>query len=193
MHSKRTGMPPSPRASIHESGGVIHLYIGGYATNEPRDFEGDASTGGTGSPLAIYYPKLMQQQHHPLSVCRAVSVRTLTHKLIFRSDPTDADHDSELYDLAKDPRELDNVYGDASYAAVQAALKEKLFIWLMQTSDVTPWLEDPRSGHMPFGPHDIAVDTTPIDHTHVWWQASATAPGSSSSPPVQQHLSREPN
>lgn len=33
-----------------------------------------------------------------------------------------------------------------SYAAVQAELKTKLFLWYMQTSDVTPWLEDPRRG-----------------------------------------------
>jgi choline-sulfatase len=152
---------------------------GGYATNEPRDFEGDPSTGGTGSPTAIYYPKMMQQQEHPLSVCRAASVRTLTHKLVFRTDPTDADHDSELYDLVADPLELSNVYGNASYAAVQAALKEKLFLWFMQTSDVTPWLEDPRGGNMPFGPHataaqhggkphDVAADTPSIDRAHVW-------------------------
>jgi len=151
---------------------------GGYATNEPRDFEGDPSTGGTGSRTAIYYPKLMQQQEHPLSVCRAASVRTLTHKLVFRTDPTDADHDSELYDLVADPLELSNVYGNASYAAVQAALKEKLFLWFMQTSDVTPWLEDPRGGNMPFGPHaaaaqggkahDVAADTPSIDRAHVW-------------------------
>ena len=104
-------------------------------------------------------------------------VRTLTHKLVFRTDPTDADHDSELYDLVADPLELSNVYGNASYAAVQAALKEKLFLWFMQTSDVTPWLEDPRGGNMPFGPHaaaaqggkahDVAADTPSIDRAHV--------------------------
>lgn len=79
---------------------------GGYATNEPRDFEGDESQGGIPSdPKNIYYPKLMQEQNDKLSVCRSAMVRTLTHKLIFRSDPTDPDHDSELYDLVKDPFE----------------------------------------------------------------------------------------
>ena len=60
---------------------------GGYATNEPRDFEGDASTGGLGPTTGIYFPKLRQQQEQPLSVCRSASVRTLTHKLIYRTDP----------------------------------------------------------------------------------------------------------
>ena len=44
----------------------------------------------------------------PLSVCRSVSVRNLTHKLVFRSDPLDRDHSSELYDLVADPYELSN-------------------------------------------------------------------------------------
>jgi hypothetical protein len=62
-----------------------------------------------------------------------------------------------------------NVYGNASYAAVQAELKEKLFLWFMQTSDVTPWVEDPRSGNYPFpfppaqAPHDAASDTPALD------------------------------
>ncbi|KAK3265502.1 hypothetical protein CYMTET_25817 [Cymbomonas tetramitiformis] len=132
---------------------------GGYSTHEPRDFEGDASTGGIPRPKSVYYPKLLQQQEKPLSVCRASSVRTLTHKLIFRTDPLDADHHSELYDLAQDPQELRNVYGLPEYAQVQADLKNKLFLWFMQTSDVTPWVEDPRSG-LP----DIPKADTPVIH-----------------------------
>lgn len=82
---------------------------GGYATNEPRDHEGDPSNGGIPSPKEIYYPKALQQQQEPLSVCRAASVRTLTHKLVLRTDPTAKDHCSELYDLVKDPLELTNM------------------------------------------------------------------------------------
>eukprot|EP01044_Picomonas_judraskeda_P013448 COSAG03_NODE_2034_length_3199_cov_1282.360000_5_plen_143_part_00 len=46
----------------------------GYATNEPRDFEGDNEdqNGGVGPPTGIYYPKMLQQQEQPLSVCRSV-------------------------------------------------------------------------------------------------------------------------
>ena len=130
---------------------------GGYASNEPRDVEGDQSTGGIPKPDSIYYPKSKQQQEKPLSVCRAASVRTATHKLVVRTDPLDKDHDSELYDLMKDPKELSNVYGHAAYAEVQDTLRSKLFYWYMQTSDVTPWLEDDRSGGYPWPPEAAAA------------------------------------
>lgn len=118
---------------------------GGYASFEPRDFEGGIS--GIGSPHAIYYPKLKQQQEKPLSVMRATSVRTLTHKLVLRSDPTAPDRCSELYDLSADPQELNNLYNNSTYASVQAELEHKIFQWMLWTSDVTPWKLDPRGGH----------------------------------------------
>ncbi|GMH95835.1 hypothetical protein TL16_g13242 [Triparma laevis f. inornata] len=43
---------------------------GGYGTNEPRDFEGDSSNGGIPAIDTDYYPKVLQEQEHPLSVCR---------------------------------------------------------------------------------------------------------------------------
>ena len=48
------GQPGDPSRAVFAEGG--------YATNEPRDFEGDASSGGIGRPGEIYYPKLKQQQ-----------------------------------------------------------------------------------------------------------------------------------
>lgn len=130
---------------------------GGYATTEPRDFEGRGGGGSQGGsplppPSGIYYPKSLQQIEHPLSVCRAVMARTMEYKLILRSDPADPDHDSELYDLQKDPLELHNVYNNPQYLEIQSHLKEKLLIWYMQTSDVTPWNQDPRDGGMPWPP-----------------------------------------
>eukprot|EP00927_Polykrikos_kofoidii_P011344 TRINITY_DN14799_c0_g1_i1.p1 TRINITY_DN14799_c0_g1~~TRINITY_DN14799_c0_g1_i1.p1 ORF type:complete len:542 (+),score=50.82 TRINITY_DN14799_c0_g1_i1:49-1674(+) len=123
---------------------------GGYSTLEPRDAEGDPSQGPFPQPSFIYYPKLLQQQQHPLSVMRAASVRTMTHKLVVRSDPTEVDWCSELYDLNSDPLEMQNLYNNESYAGVKADLKQKLFQWFMWTSDVTPWQEDPRNGGYPW-------------------------------------------
>ncbi|MCA9215803.1 MAG: DUF4976 domain-containing protein, partial [Planctomycetales bacterium] len=62
-------------------------------------------------------------------------VRTKTHKLIFfyglpldakgaQPEPTSAHW--ELYDLQKDPHEMNNVYGQADYAHVTTELKSKL-------------------------------------------------------------------
>jgi len=115
---------------------------GGYATNEPRDFEGH---DGLPSRASDYWYKEALEMAVPLSVCRAVSVRNLTHKLVFRSDPADPDHSSELYDLVRDPYELSNKYGDAAYALLRAELKEEILRWLVQTSDVTPWSVCDRS------------------------------------------------
>jgi len=148
---------------------------GGYSSHEPRDVEGNPANGGIPDASNIYYPKLMQQTQHPLSVCRAVSVRTQSHKLIFRSDQLDEDHDSELYDLEADPLELNNVYGNSTYLAVRESLKSKMFRWMMQTSDVTPWNLDNRNGQPGGGgvhppspwpprrlPMDIVQDTAQI-------------------------------
>jgi len=118
----------------------------------------------------------MQQQEKPLSVCRAASVRTLTHKLVLRTDPTDPDHDSELYDLQKDPQESQNRYDDAAYKEVQFELKEKLFLWYMQTSDVTPWTLDSRNGgYKPPGQSskafDVLMDTLEGNNETVYFES----------------------
>lgn len=131
---------------------------GGYSTHEPRDSEGDPANGGIGPKAFIYYPKLLQQQEKPLSVCRAVSVRTLTHKLVLRTDPLDGDHCSELYDLQADPQELHNLYNQPQHEKVQAGLTQRILRWMMTTSDVTRWTLDPRSGGYPWNPKRDDLD-----------------------------------
>ncbi len=51
---------------------------------------------------------------------------------------------SELYDLSADPRELVNVFGDPSFAAVQAQMLSDLLNWYVLTSDVTEDVYDNR-------------------------------------------------
>ena len=92
-----------------------------------------------------YYYKEALEVDAPLAVCRAVAVRNLTHKLVYRSDPLDADHFSEMYDLVADPLELSNRYGDQSLVRLEAELKEEVLRWLVQTSDITPWSMCDRS------------------------------------------------
>ena len=91
------------------------------------------------TPKNIYWPKGLQQQEHPESVCRATMIRTLEHKLIRRPAGL-----SELYDLKNDPRELKNVYHDPRYEAVRADLESRLLDWYVHTSDVVPKDENPR-------------------------------------------------
>merc|ERR1712157_33672 len=68
----------------------------------------------------------------------------MNYKLIIRTDPKKGydDHCGELY----------NLYDDASYAAVKAELKDRLFKWYMHTSDVTRWQVSPRGGNLPWPP-----------------------------------------
>jgi len=114
---------------------------GGYARHEPHCFEGRYAQ----SPQLwrdarhIYYPKGQLQQDHPESVCRTVMIRTMTHKLVYRSEGP-----SELYDLRSDPRELSNVHGQAEHTEAQRELEQRLLKWTVETSDVTPFDEDPR-------------------------------------------------
>ncbi|HEC03866.1 MAG TPA: DUF4976 domain-containing protein, partial [Phycisphaerales bacterium] len=57
------------------------------------------------------------------SVKRHYGVRTARYKLIHFYNDID---EWELYDLAKDPREMKNVYGEASYADIVKELKSEL-------------------------------------------------------------------
>ena len=112
---------------------------GGYDLHEPHCFEGKSSDGVAGNPEGIYYPKGRQQQQHPESVCRAVMIRTMQHKLVWRTNGQ-----SELYDLVVDPMELRNVFDGAKYATVQRDLERRLLDWQTLTGDVVPYEPGPR-------------------------------------------------
>jgi arylsulfatase A-like enzyme len=114
---------------------------GGYNIYEPQCFE-----PGDLKPPAIYYHKEKLEIDQPETVCRATMIKTPEHKLVVRPGAQ-----SELYDVAKDPRELHNVYGDRSYASVQEGLMERLLHWYVLTADVAPRDKDPR-GSPPFYP-----------------------------------------
>jgi arylsulfatase A-like enzyme len=112
---------------------------GGYDLHEPHCLEGKPSDGIAGNPDGIYYPKGMQQQEHPESVCRATMIRTATHKLVWRPHGV-----SELYDLAEDPCELRNVFDQPACAEVQRHLERRLLDWQVLTADAVPFEPDPR-------------------------------------------------
>ena len=70
---------------------------------------------------------------------RAMMVRTERWKYVYA--PYDRD---ELYDLADDLRELDNLATDSAYEPVVCRLRERLLRWLLDTADVLPAERDPR-------------------------------------------------
>lgn len=130
LREQLRGQPGDPeRAAFTE---------GGYDRHEPHCFEGRHEGWGEDNP---YWPKLELQQRHPETVTRSIAMRTLRHKLVHR--PGDV---SELYDLTADPREETNLIADPRHQAVRHRLQGEILDWLMTTSDVTPWHEDPR-GH----------------------------------------------
>jgi choline-sulfatase len=112
---------------------------GGYDVHEPHCFEGKPSDRVCGNPDGIYYPKGLQQQERPESVCRASMIRTATHKLVRR---TGGCH--ELYDLRDDPRECRNLHGKSECRDVQTALTERMLDWYIHTADAVPWDANPR-------------------------------------------------
>ena len=108
---------------------------GGYNIYEPECFENLPL-----KPEHIYYPKIRLQNDRPETITRASMMRTTDFKLVLRPDG-----EGELYDLKRDPRELENVYGHQTYAATQAALQQGMLDWFIRTSDVTPrGLKDER-------------------------------------------------
>jgi arylsulfatase A-like enzyme len=77
---------------------------------------------------AAYYRYWMHMAHHDNP--GEMSIRTKTHKLIYfygcnytGSDQTPAAW--ELYDLTKDPQELNNVYDDPAYVSIRDRLKKQ--------------------------------------------------------------------
>ena len=109
---------------------------GGYNINEPQCFEPMAAAATEDS---IYYPKVKLQHEHPGTISRATMIRTLESKLVMRPDGQ-----GEFYDLARDPEELQNLYGDRSCAARQQELQARMLDWYIRTADVAPKQHDPR-------------------------------------------------
>lgn len=110
---------------------------GGYDTREPQCFETRGPEGSVKRRVmgegTIYYPKMLQQDLNPDSVCRAIMRRDAQYKIIIR---TSGEH--ELYDMTNDPQEYYNLAGEAGYKDIFNDLAMKTLIWLLHTSDVTP-------------------------------------------------------
>ena len=85
-------------------------------------------------PTATYYRYWLHMAHH--DVPAHLGIRTRTYKLIFfyglpldvkGAEPTPTEPYWEMYDLAVDPHEMNNVYHDPAYAEVVRGLEAELF------------------------------------------------------------------
>ena len=125
--------------TVLELGGVI---------KHPTEFQGRSFVsnlkGQTPSdwPEATYYRYWMHMTHHDNPA--HYGIRTKTHKLVFfyglpldakgaLKDPTPPHW--ELYDLANDPHEMNNVYGQPDQVAITAQLKASLLRLKKQVDD----------------------------------------------------------
>ncbi len=135
------GEPGDPGRAVFAEGGydpdtdlICFEHIGGIEGEKGND-----SYTIVNSPESIYYPKGMQQGDKPETVCRSVMIRTKDFKLVRR------EHDvSELYDLQNDPGEINNLYYKDEYLEKRLELNERLLLWFLKTSDVSPWARDKR-------------------------------------------------
>ena len=115
---------------------------GGYDPREPHCSEGTLrpSTRHLLEPEFIYYPKCIQQQEHPESVCRSIMMRTGRYKLVRRSLGP-----HEFYDLQADPNELINRYDDEAFRETIRDMERQMLDWYLATSDIVPMEENNRS------------------------------------------------
>lgn len=81
------------------------------------------------------YPNWAQCHGSP----RWIMARNATTKLVYR-----VNGESELYDSANDPKELNNLYNDPAWAPVRDSMTARLLRFLFTTSDTTPLTVDPR-------------------------------------------------
>lgn len=102
----------------------------------------------------IYQHKSEIQHDLPHLVGKAECIRTEMWSYIYRHD----EHD-ELYDRIQDPAETKNLLASDGVAndeihAVVVELRNRLLEWLIETSDVIPWVSDPRFPEIPHGWRD---------------------------------------
>ncbi|MDW2796694.1 DUF4976 domain-containing protein [Clostridium boliviensis] len=90
-------------------------------------------------PLSPYWPRLDTQCSEGAEHTKAVMIRRGNLKYVRRLYETD-----ELYDLEKDPMELNNVINDGNYKEEILKLKERMLTFFLETGDYVPDRKDIR-------------------------------------------------
>ena len=113
------------RSEVHCEGGRIH--------GEEQCME-----KGHG-PQSQYWPRLSTQASEGPEHTKALMLRNQHYKYVKRLYEED-----ELYDLQKDPMELNNVIHDPKYSKVILEFERKALIFMMSTADYVPNRQDKR-------------------------------------------------
>ena len=111
---------------------------GGRRDDEPQAAELDSA--GSHDAGNLYWPRVSQQANDPVAHTKAVMCRTGRYKYVRRLYERD-----ELYDLATDPRELDNRIDDPELGSVLASIKDRMLTFFLDTGDVVPVATDRRN------------------------------------------------
>ena len=103
--------------------------------------QSNSAKHGKENDYGLYYPRLrLQIEDHELPYhTKATMCRTHDYKYVHRLYEQD-----ELYDLKKDPGEVNNVVDDPDYCEIHNNLRERLLTWYQETCDVVPQEEDNR-------------------------------------------------
>ena len=92
------------------------------------------------TPSGLYWPRVgLQTTDDGPYHCKATMCRTNNFKYVYRLYEKD-----ELYDLNKDPEELNNIVDDLKSKDVLNRLKERILTWYVETCDVVPYEIDRR-------------------------------------------------
>lgn len=111
---------------------------GGRLKNEPQAME--LINDGPIPEESYYWPRVIQQNSDRTPAhTKATMCRTRNYKYVKRLYEPD-----ELYDLAKDPDEVNNEIDHPAYREILIELKERLLHWYQETCDVTPHQIDGR-------------------------------------------------
>ncbi len=87
---------------------------------------------------AVMWPRYAAQYDHEAHA-KGTMIRTKDWKYIYRAHGT-----CELYDLRRDPLELNNISGIPENSGVEMSMMQKLLQWYQDTCDVVPFDKDER-------------------------------------------------
>lgn len=91
------------------------------------------------TPISPYYPRLSEQCKEGPEHTKATMIRMGNLKYIKRLYEKD-----ELYDLDKDPQELNNIIDDINYKEALIDMKERMLTFYQETGDIVPNRRDKR-------------------------------------------------